>query len=203
MEKVRENNVLFSVETAKKQNTTSLLCCCPSRYHTGMQNELASSSGEGIRSRVVARGPAPRCLAASQSTCIRISRHAQRASPNVLLYLSGNNIYLPRCEKRLCINIFQSPRSLWILFSYLLPEVVRCKYSSSSLSHLWFAFLELLLCLAIRTAVVVVSKALLTCDGELLLQNFSFGWDVSAVRLVFVWLVSAARFKWKYLSGSC
>lgn len=57
MEKIQENNVLFSVETAKKQKLTSSLCCFPSHCHTGMPNELASYSGEGIRSQVVAHGP--------------------------------------------------------------------------------------------------------------------------------------------------
>lgn len=74
MEKIQENNVLFSVETAKKQKLTSSLCCFPSHCHTGMPNELASSSGEGIRSQVVAHGPAPWWLAASQSTCISCSK---------------------------------------------------------------------------------------------------------------------------------
>lgn len=119
MEKVRENNVLFSVETAKKQNTTSSLCCCPSRYHTGMQNELASSSGEGIRSRVMAHSPAPRCLAASQSTCIscsKIESQDMHREPLQMFY----------CISQVTTFIFPGAKNVFVLIFFRVRA--RCEF---------------------------------------------------------------------------
>lgn len=72
---------------------------------------------------------------------------SQSTSPNGVLYLLGNKVFLPWCEKWLCINAVQSSHTVWILFhiyhlNLYIINILPPRYPTSSLlslrcSSLW------------------------------------------------------------------